>query len=281
LKTRLATAALAAFAATVPAFAQDAGEPTVENVQAQLASGRLTSEALVKGELARIRKFDTGPKGLHAVIQLNPDALAIARERDRELKAGHPRGLLHGVTVLVKDNLDTGDRMLTTAGSLAMTAAPAPADAFVVRKLREAGAVVLGKTNLSEWANIRSSKSSSGWSAVGGQTRNAYAPERNPCGSSSGTGTAISASFAVVGIGTETDGSIVCPSSVAALVGLKPTVGLVSRSGIVPISHSQDTAGPMTRTVRDAAIVLSAIAGVDPADPATAAAQGHVAGDYR
>jgi amidase len=188
---------------------------------------------------------------------------------------------LHGITVLVKDNIDTGDQMMTTAGSLALVGPPAAQDAFVVRKLREAGAVVVGKTNLSEWANIRSSKSSSGWSAVGGQTNNAYDRRRNPCGSSSGTGTAIAASYAVVGIGTETDGSIVCPSNMAGLVGLKPTVGLVSRAGIVPISHSQDTAGPMTRSVADAAIVLSAIAGVDPADPATAAAEGHVAPDYR
>jgi amidase len=190
------------------------------------------------------------------------------------------RGPLNGIPVVIKDNIDTGDRMQTSAGSLALVGAPAPHDAFVVQRLRAAGAVIVGKTNLSEWANIRSSKSSSGWSARGGQTGNPYGAGRNPCGSSSGTGTAIAASLAVVGLGTETDGSIVCPSGVAGLVGLKPTVGLVSRSGIVPISHSQDTAGPMGRSVADVAAMLGAIAGVDPQDPATAAAHGHVERDY-
>ncbi|MDB5859872.1 MAG: putative amidase, partial [Ramlibacter sp.] len=256
-------------------------EATVEGLQRQMQSGATTATAITRASLERIKRFDRAGPGTNAVLATNPDALAIARGLDAERKAGRIRGPLHGIPVLVKDNVDTGDRMMTTAGSLALVGPPASQDAFVVRKLREAGAVLVGKANLSEWANIRSSKSSSGWSAVGGQTNNAYDPRRNPCGSSSGTGTAIAASYAVVGIGTETDGSIVCPSSMAGLVGLKPTVGLVSRAGIVPISHSQDTAGPMTRSVTDAAIVLSAIAGVDPADPATAAAEGHVAADYR
>ena len=215
------------------------------------------------------------------MLEINPQAMATARALDAQRKAGKVLGPLHGIPVLLKDNIDTAGPMLTTAGSLALVGAPAPQDAFIVKRLREAGAVILGKTNLSEWANIRSGKSSSGWSARGGQTKNPYALDRNPCGSSSGTGAAVAASFAVVGIGTETDGSIVCPSSVAGLVGMKPTVGLVSRSGIVPISHSQDTAGPMARSVADAAAVLTAIAGVDPQDAATQAAQGHIESDYR
>ncbi len=256
-------------------------EASVEQLQRQMAAGRATSQSITQASLQRIHRLDRRGPALHAVLETNPDAPAIARTRDAERKAGRVRGPLHGIPVLLKDNIDTGDRMLTTAGSLALVGAPASRDAFVVKRLREAGAVIVGKTNLSEWANIRSSKSSSGWSARGGQTRNPYAADRNPCGSSSGTGAAIAASFAVVGLGTETDGSIVCPSSVAGLVGMKPTVGLVSRSGIIPISHSQDTAGPMTRNVADAAAVLGAIAGVDPEDPATQAAQGHIEADYR
>ena len=256
-------------------------EATIDALQQQMQAGATTSAALTRAALERIERFDRAGPRTNAVIATNPDALAIARGLDAERQAGKLRGPLHGITVLVKDNIDTGDRMMTTAGSLALVGPPAAQDAFLVRRLRAAGAVVLGKTNLSEWANIRSSTSTSGWSALGGQTNNAYDPRRNPCGSSSGTGTAIAASYAVVGIGTETDGSIVCPSNMNGLVGLKPTVGLVSRAGIVPISHSQDTAGPMARTVTDAAIVLSAIAGVDPADPATAAAEGHLAADYR
>ena len=271
----------AAALATTTALAQPgAYEPSVERIQREMAEGRTTSQALTSSQLARIQQLDrAGPK-TNSILETNPDAMAIARALDAERKAGKVRGPLHGITVLLKDNIDTGDKMMTTAGSLALVGAPAAKDAFIVKRLRDAGAVVLGKTNLSEWANIRSSKSTSGWSARGGQTRNAYAAERNPCGSSSGTGTAIAAGYASVGIGTETDGSIVCPSNMAALVGLKPTVGLVSRSGIIPISHSQDTAGPMTRGVADAAIVLSVIAGVDPEDPATKAAQGHIAADY-
>jgi amidase len=269
------------FASTL-AHAQPAlVEGSIESLQRQMESGATTAVGITRASLDRIERFDRAGPRTRAIITTNPDALTIARDLDAERKRGKVRGPLHGITVLVKDNVDTGDKMMTTAGSLALVGPPAAKDAFVVRKLREAGAVILGKTNLSEWANIRSTKSSSGWSAVGGQTNNAYDRRRNPCGSSSGTGTAIAASYAVVGIGTETDGSIVCPSGMAGLVGLKPTVGLVSRAGIVPISSSQDTAGPMTRSVADAAAVLSAIAGVDAADPATAAAQGHIAQDYR
>ncbi|MBX6365008.1 MAG: amidase [Gemmatimonadetes bacterium] len=252
-------------------------EATIAQLQEGMRSGRWTARSLTEAYLTRIRELD--PK-LRAVIETNPDALAIADALDRERKAGKLRGPLHGVPVLVKDNLDTADRMQTTAGSLALVG-PAPArDSFVVERLRAAGAVLLGKTNLSEWANFRSTRSSSGWSARGGQCRNPYALDRSPCGSSSGTGAAISANFAAVGIGTETDGSIVCPSAANSLVGIKPTLGLVSRAGIVPIAHSQDTAGPMARTVTDAAILLSAIVGVDPRDPATAASRGKAAPDY-
>jgi amidase len=271
--------ACTALLAAAPVFAQPRiVEWSIEQLQQDMAAGRATSESITRAYLARIAGFD---RATRAVLQTNPDAIAIARALDRERKAGRVRGPLHGIPVLVKDNIDTGDKMLTTAGSLALAGAPAPKDASVIARLREAGAVILGKTNLSEWANIRSNKSSSGWSALGGQTTNAYAAERNPCGSSSGTGTAIAASYAAVGVGTETDGSIVCPSGMAALVGIKPTVGLVSRSGIIPISHSQDTAGPMARTVSDAAALLTAMAGIDAQDPATQAAQGHVEGDYR
>ena len=209
------------------------------------------------------------------MIELNPDALDIADSLDRERKDKGSRGPLHGIPVLVKDNIDTADKMMTTAGSLALVGAPKPPkDSFVVQKLRQAGAVILGKTNLSEWANVRSGHSTSGWSGRGGLTKNPYVLDRNPCGSSSGTGAGISANLAAAGIGTETDGSIVCPSSANGLAGIKPTVGLVSRSGIIPISHSQDGAGPMCRTVRDAAILLGALTGVDPDDPYTAASEG-------
>jgi amidase len=266
------------FAATT-AFAQPRlVEATVDQLQREMAAGRATSESITRAYLARIRALD---KKTHAVLQVNPDAIAIAKALDAERKGHHVRGPLHGIPVLVKDNIDTGDRMPTTAGSLALQGTRAAHDAFVIAKLREAGAVILGKTNLSEWANIRSTKSSSGWSAVGGQTTNAYALDRNPCGSSSGTGTAIASNYAAIGVGTETDGSIVCPSGMASLVGVKPTVGLVSRSGIIPISHSQDTSGPMARTVADAAALLTAMAGVDPRDAATQAAQGHIEADYR
>jgi amidase len=252
-------------------------EATVAELQAGMASGRFTARQLAEAHLARIAAID--PQ-LRSVLEVNPDALAIAGALDAERREKGARGPLHGIPVLLKDNVATADRMETTAGSLALLGVKPPRDAFLVERLRAAGAVVLGKTNLSEWANIRSSHSSSGWSARGGQTRNPYALDRNPCGSSSGTGAAVAASLAAVGVGTETDGSIVCPSSANGLVGVKPTVGLVSRSGVIPISASQDTAGPMARTVADAAALLGALAGVDPADPATAASRGHVPKDY-
>jgi len=249
-------------------------EATVEQLQQWMQAGRYTSRQLVDLYLDRIGRIDRAGPALHSVIETNPEARAIADGLDAERKAKGPRGPLHGVPILIKDNIDTADRMMTTAGSLALEGSIAARDAFVVERLRAAGAVILGKTNLSEWANIRSTKSSSGWSGRGGQTKNPYALDRNPCGSSSGTGTAIAANLAALGVGTETDGSIVCPSSVNGLVGIKPTVGLVSRSGIIPISHSQDTAGPMTRTVADAAALLSAMACVDTRDAATKASAG-------
>ena len=252
----------------LPAFELE--EATIADLQAGMKSGKYTSQRLCQLYLARIQSMDkTGPN-LHAVIETNPDALAIATQLAAERKAGKVRGPLHGIPVLIKDNIATGDKMLTTAGSLALAGAPAPRDAFVAKKLRDAGAVIIGKTNLSEWANFRSTHSVSGWSGRGGQCKNPYATDRNPCGSSSGTGAGISANFATVGVGTETDGSIVCPSGANSLVGLKPTLGLVSREGIIPIAQSQDTAGPMCRTVTDAAILLGALAGTDPADVATA-----------
>jgi amidase len=245
-------------------------ESTIADLQQQMAGGSLTSRELVEGYLSRIEALDRRGPELRSIIELNPDALAIATEMDAERKAGRVRGPLHGIPIVVKDNIATGDRMRTSAGSLALASVSAPRDAFIVNRLREAGAVLLGKTNLSEWANFRSTHSSSGWSARGGQTRNPYALDRNPSGSSSGTGVAVAASLAAVGVGTETDGSIVSPSNVNGLVGIKPTIGLVSRTGIVPISHSQDTAGPMARTVADAAALLTVLAAADPADSATA-----------
>ncbi len=246
----------------------DVEEATVASLQAAMTSGATTARDLVLAYESRIR---TGDTATNSMLELNPDALSIAIELDRERKAGKIRGPLHGIPVVLKDNIDTADKMKTTAGSLALNDAPVPkVDAFLVQQLRSAGAVVLGKTNLSEWANFRSTSSTSGWSGRGGQTRNPYILDRNPCGSSSGTGAAIAANFAAIGIGTETDGSIVCPSSICGIVGLKPTVGLISRSGVIPISASQDTAGPMTRTVADAAVMLSAMTAVDASDPATA-----------
>jgi len=262
----------------VPAFELD--EITLSELQEGMKSGRFTSRSLVEKYSARIDEVDKNGPAVNSVIQMNPDALAIAEQLDREFKAKGPRGPLHGIPVLIKDNIDTADRMMTTAGSLALVGSKPEKDSSVAQRLRNAGAVILGKTNLSEWANIRSSHSTSGWSGRGGLTKNPYALDRNPCGSSSGTGAGISANFAAVGIGTETDGSIVCPSSSNGLAGIKPTVGLVSRSGIIPISHSQDTAGPMCRTLRDAAILLSAIAGADPEDSVTSASSGNVQADY-
>ena len=235
-----------------------------------MASGALTSRALTESYLSRIEAIDPG---LRSVLEVNPDALEIAGAMDEERSAGNDRGPLHGIPVLVKDNIDTADRMRTTAGSLALGEVTPARDAFVVERIRAAGAVILGKTNLSEWANFRSERSASGWSARGGQCRNPFAPDRSPCGSSSGSGVAVSANLCAVAIGTETDGSIVCPSSINGIVGIKPTLGLVSRSGVIPVAHSQDTAGPMARTVSDAAALLSVLAGVDQRDPATADAR--------
>jgi amidase len=255
-------------------------ELTLADLQQGMASGKFTARSLTEQYLSRIEQVDKQEPSVNSVIELNPDALAIAEGLDNERKEKGARGPLHGVPVLIKDNIDTADRMMTTAGSLAL-AGPKPAkDAFVAQRLREAGAVILGKTNLSEWANIRSSHSTSGWSGRGGLTRNPYALDRNPCGSSSGSGAAVAANLCALAIGTETDGSIVCPASANGLVGIKPTLGLLSRSGIVPIAHSQDTPGPMARTVRDAAILLGALAGVDPRDPATTASNGKAFADY-
>jgi amidase len=261
-----------------PAFELD--EVTISDLQQALQSGKYSSRSLVEKYTDRINDIDKKGPGLYSVIELNPDAEKIATALDRERKEKGPRGPLHGIPILIKDNIDTQDRMMTTAGSLALVGSKPLQDAFVTRKLREAGAIILGKTNLSEWANFRSTKSSSGWSGRGGQTRNPYALERNPCGSSSGSGAAVAANLCAAAIGTETDGSVVCPSSANSLVGIKPTVGLVSRAGIIPIAHSQDTAGPMARTVRDAAIMLSALTGVDPRDEATKTSQGKYAADY-
>ena len=256
-------------------------ETSIAQLQHAMESGQYTSHRLVELYLQRIADMDHAGPSVNAVIEVNPEALQIADALDRERASGRVRGPLHGIPVLIKDNIATADRMQTTAGSLALVGAVPPRDAFVAERLRAAGAVILGKTNLSEWANFRSTKSTSGWSGRGGQTRNPYVLDRNPCGSSSGTGAAISANFATVGVGTETDGSIVCPSNANGLVGIKPTVGLVSRAGIIPISHSQDTAGPMARSVEDAAILLAALAGADDRDVATAASRGHVMDDYR
>jgi amidase len=253
-------------------------EPSIAQLQNDLANGHITVRAIEEHYSARIRAIDWEDPGLNSVLEINPDADAIAGALD---SARSERGPLFGIPVLLKGNIDTADRMSTTAGSGALLNSKPTRDAFIVRRLRAAGAVILGKTNLSEWANFRSKRSSSGWSAVGGQTANPYALDRNPCGSSSGSGAAVAADLAVVAVGTETDGSIVCPASVNGLVGIKPTVGLVSRSGIIPISASQDTAGPMTRTVTDAAALLSVLAGYDPDDPATTPLRDQPAPDYR
>ena len=252
-------------------------ELTVADLQKRMQSGQDTAKSLVQKYLARIERLDTRGPALHYMIEINPEALAVAEALDEERRKTGPRGALHGVPVLIKDNIGTADRMTTTAGSLALEGSIPAKDSFVAARLREAGAVILGKTNLSEWANFRSTRSSSGWSARGGQAKNPYALDRNPSGSSSGTGGAVAANYGAVGLGSETDGSITSPSNNCCLVGIKPTVGLVSRSGVVPISHSQDTVGPMTRTVTDAAILLGAIAGPDADDPVTknALARGH------
>jgi len=255
-------------------------EVTIADLQAGMTSGKFTARSITEKYLARIDAIDKQGPVVNSVIEVNPDALAIAEALDKERKEKRVRGQLHGIPILIKDNIDTADRMLTTAGSLALMGSRPAKDAFVAQMLREAGAVILGKTNLSEWANIRSSHSSSGWSGRGGQTKNPYALDRNPCGSSSGSGTAAAANLCAAAVGTETDGSVVCPSSACGLVGIKPTLGLVSRAGIIPIAHSQDTPGPMTRTVRDAAILLGVMAGIDQRDSATAASNGKASADY-
>jgi len=244
-------------------------EVTTDQLQEEMQSGRQTARSIAEHYLDRIERLNRQGPSLRAVIELNPDVLAIAEELDREREQGGPRGPLHGIPVLLKDNIDTADRMSTTAGSLALEGSTAPEDAFLVQRLRMAGGVILGKANLSEWANFRSTHPVSGWSARGGQTRNPYALDRNPCGSSSGSAVAVAANLCALAVGTETDGSIVCPSAVNGIVGIKPTLGLVSRNGVVPIAHSQDTAGPMARTVRDATLLLNVLAGSDTGDPAT------------
>ncbi|HKP73673.1 MAG TPA: amidase [Pyrinomonadaceae bacterium] len=270
-----------AFAAPpAPAKSFELEEATIAELQEGMRAGKYTARSLAEKYIDRIEKFDRKGPALNSVIELNPEAMSIADALDRERKSGRVRSPLHGVPVLLKDNIDTADKMRTTAGSLALADTFAPRDAFIAGRLREAGAVLLGKTNLSEWANFRSTHSTSGWSGRGGQTRNPYAIDRNPCGSSSGSGVAVAANFAAAAVGTETDGSIVCPSSASSLVGIKPTIGLVSRSGIIPISHSQDTAGPMARTVADAVILLNALAGIDARDAATQTSRGKSQTDY-
>jgi amidase len=255
-------------------------EVDIEALQAKMNSGSLTSRQLVNKYLERIKSIDRSGPQLRSVIEINPDALAIADQMDEERKNGRTRGPLHGIPVLIKDNIDTADKMQTTAGSLALEGNVASKDAFIVTQLRKAGAVILGKTNLSEWANFRSTRSSSGWSSRGGQTKNPYVLDRTPCGSSSGSGTAVAANLCVVAIGTETNGSIACPSSMNGIVGIKPTVGLWSRGGIIPISHTQDTAGPMARTIRDAALLLGPLAAIDPNDVVVLKKPGNTPGDY-
>jgi amidase len=289
--SRLMTAALAGLAITAcssqtgetPQTAATAALDIVElaanDARGRMEAGTLTSRALTEAYLARIAEIDDAGPMLNAVIEVNPTAPAEAAERDEERRHGKVRGLLHGLPVLIKDNIDVAG-MVNSAGSLALEHHRPARDAFLVQRLRAAGAVILGKTNLSEWANLRSTRSTSGWSSRGGQTRNPYALDRNPCGSSSGTASAITASLGAVGVGTETDGSIICPSAVTGLVGLKPTIGLVSRAGIIPIAISQDTAGPMARTVADAALLLSGLAGADEGDPAGKAARDRIARDY-
>ena len=255
-------------------------EATIADLQAGMAAGRMTARSITQLYLDRIAELDRKGPTLRHVIETNPDALSIADSLDRERKAGRLRGPLHGIPILLKDNVDTADRMTTTAGSLALAGSIPLQDSFIAAKLRAAGAIFLGKANLSEWANFRSTHATSGWSGRGGLARNPYVLDRNPCGSSSGSGGGVAANLCAAAIGTETDGSIVCPSSANGIVGIKPTVGLVSRAGIIPIAHSQDTAGPMARTVKDAAIMLNVLTGIDPRDPATSTSRGRGAADY-
>jgi amidase len=255
-------------------------EFTVVDLQEKMQSGELTSKAITEFYLKKIDQIDKHGPTINAVIELNPDALSIAAQLDLERSGNKVRGPLHGIPVLIKDNINTGDQMFTTAGSIALEGNRSAKDAFIISKLRESGAVLLGKTNLSEWANFRSTRSSSGWSSRGGQTKNPYALERNPCGSSSGSGAAVSANLCAIAIGTETNGSIICPASINGVVGIKPTVGVWSRSGIIPISITQDTAGPMARTVADAALLLGALTGTDDDDAATKRSEGRIEKDY-
>ena len=272
---------LRAAVSSVPGVgSEELEEITITALQEGMSSGTYTSRSIVEGYLSRIAAIDRSGPALRSVIEINPEALVIADALDRERTEKGPRGPLHGIPVLLKDNIDTVDRMATTAGSLALVGSRPPTDAFLVQQLRKAGAVILGKTNLSEWANIRSSRSTSGWSGRGGLTRNPYALDRNTSGSSSGSAVAVAANLCAVAVGTETDGSIVSPSSVNGIVGIKPTVGLVSRTGVIPISHTQDTPGPMARTVRDAAALLAGLVGVDAEDGATAAGRGKNVADY-
>jgi amidase len=254
---------------------RDLSETNIADLHDQMQRGEISAEELVNWYLDRVDAIDRSGPALNSMIEVNPDALDIARALDREWKSSGPRGPLHGIPVVLKANIDTADQMVTSAGSLALADHVSPEDAFLVKRLRNAGAVILGKANLSEWANFRSTRSSSGWSSVGGQTLNPYDTTRTPCGSSSGSAVAVAANLTVVAVGTETDGSVVCPSGINGIVGIKPTLGLVSRNGIVPIAHSQDTAGPMARSVRDAAILLTAMTGVDTEDAATADAEIH------
>jgi amidase len=262
----------------IPDF--ELNEESIASLQEKMGSGKYTVEQITKLYLDRIDAIDKKGPLLNSVIEINPDALSIAKSLDDERKAGKIRGPLHGIPVLIKDNINTGDKLHTTAGALAMQGHIAATDAFVAKRLRAAGAVILGKTNLSEWANFRSTHSCSGWSSRGGQTKSAYILDHNPCGSSSGSGTAVAANLCVVAVGSETDGSVTCPSSVNGIVGIKPTVGLVSRAGIIPISATQDTAGPMGRSVRDVAVLLSVMAGIDPDDAATKQSDGKAQADY-
>ena len=255
-------------------------ELTIDSLQEKLTSGEYSSEKLVELYLKRIQNIDKKGPTLNSIIEINPEALSIAREMDKERKDGKIRSALHGIPMVIKDNIDTGDKMQTTAGSLSMEGNIASKDAFIVKKLREAGAIIIGKTNLSEWANFRSTQSCSGWSGRGGQTKNPYLLDHNPCGSSAGSGVAVSANLCLIAVGTETDGSVVCPASVNGVVGIKPTVGLVSRSGIIPISKTQDTAGPMARTVKDAAILLGVLSGIDDNDLITNESKGKSYTDY-
>lgn len=263
-----------------PTEALELNEVTIAELQEGMRTGNYTSRSIVEAYLKRVEGIDKKGPTLQSYLEVNPDALAIADQRDQERREGHVRGPLHGIPVLVKDNIETADQLHTTAGSFALESVPVARDAFVAKKLRKAGAVIIGKANMTEWAYFRSTRASSGWSARGGQTKNPYILTRNPCGSSSGSGAAVGANLVSVAIGTETDGSIVCPASANSIVGIKPTVGLISRAGIIPISPSQDTAGPMARTVADAAILLGALTGIDPQDPRTEESRGKSYADY-